>query len=77
MRPRRKPGQDAEGGVDRKPELTAVGGGQGDRKGRGRKAPKTRYAMGFGAKPLIAARALLGGRQFDAVISRAIGLPRS
>src|SRR5215217_7885566 len=39
--------------------------------------PKTRYAMGFGAKPLITARALLGDRQFDAVISRAIGLPRS
>ncbi|MCU1567929.1 MAG: putative oxidoreductase, partial [Pseudarthrobacter sp.] len=39
--------------------------------------PKTRYAMGFGAKPLITARRLLGDRQFDAVISRAIGLPRS
>ncbi|MGX1163122.1 short-subunit dehydrogenase [Arthrobacter sp. SLBN-100] len=39
--------------------------------------PKTRYAMGFGAKPLITARGLLGDRQFDAVISRAIGLPRS
>jgi NAD(P)-dependent dehydrogenase (short-subunit alcohol dehydrogenase family) len=39
--------------------------------------PKTRYAMGFGAKPLITARGLLGDRQFDALISRAIGLPRS
>jgi NAD(P)-dependent dehydrogenase (short-subunit alcohol dehydrogenase family) len=39
--------------------------------------PKTRYAMGFGAKPLITARSLLGDRQFDAVISRAIGLPHS
>jgi NAD(P)-dependent dehydrogenase (short-subunit alcohol dehydrogenase family) len=39
--------------------------------------PKTRYAMGFGAKPLITARGLLGDRQFDAVISRAVGLPRS
>jgi len=39
--------------------------------------PKTRYAMGFGAKPLIAARALLGDRQFDAVISRALGLRRN
>jgi NAD(P)-dependent dehydrogenase (short-subunit alcohol dehydrogenase family) len=39
--------------------------------------PKTRYAMGIGAKPLITARALLGDRQFDAVISRVIGLRRS
>jgi NAD(P)-dependent dehydrogenase (short-subunit alcohol dehydrogenase family) len=39
--------------------------------------PKTRYAMGFGAKPLITARGVLGDRQFDAVISRALGLPRS
>ncbi|TNB76636.1 oxidoreductase [Arthrobacter sp. BB-1] len=39
--------------------------------------PKTRYAMGFGAKPLITARHLLGDRQFDALISRAIGLPRN
>ncbi len=39
--------------------------------------PKTRYAVGFGAKPLIAARGLLSDRQFDALISRATGLPRS
>lgn len=38
--------------------------------------PKTRYAPGYGAKPLIAARRILGDRQFDALISRATGLPR-
>lgn len=37
--------------------------------------PKTRYAVGFGAKPLIAARGLLPDRLFDALISRAMGLP--
>ncbi|MFF3025814.1 oxidoreductase [Microbacterium sp. NPDC057944] len=40
------------------------------------KRPRTRYAVGFGAKPLIAARVLLSDRQFDTVISRATGLPR-
>ncbi|MCI9889010.1 oxidoreductase [Micrococcales bacterium 31B] len=40
------------------------------------KRPKTRYAVGFGAKPLIAARSILSDRQFDAVIARAMGLPR-
>lgn len=39
--------------------------------------PKTRYAVGFGAKPLIAARGLLTDRQYDALIARATGLPRS
>ncbi len=39
--------------------------------------PKTRYAVGFGAAPLIAAGALLSDRQFDALISRAVGLPRT
>lgn len=38
--------------------------------------PKTRYAVGFGARPLIGARRLLTDRQFDALISRATGLPR-
>lgn len=41
------------------------------------KRPKTRYAVGFGAKPLIAAGAVLPDRGFDALISRAVGLPRS
>ena len=39
--------------------------------------PKTRYAVGFGARPLIAAGAVLSDRQFDALISRATGVPRS
>lgn len=39
--------------------------------------PKTRYAVGFGARPLIAARGLLSDRQFDALISRAVGMPRN
>ena len=38
--------------------------------------PKTRYAVGFGAKPLIAARGLLTDRQFDAIIARATGVAR-
>ncbi|QVJ01492.1 oxidoreductase [Nocardiopsis eucommiae] len=39
--------------------------------------PKTRYVVGFGAKPLIAARGMLSDRQFDALISRATGVPRN
>ncbi|MCG7205376.1 oxidoreductase [Streptomyces arenae] len=38
--------------------------------------PKTRYATGFGARPLIALRRLLPDRAFDTVISRAVGMPR-
>lgn len=38
--------------------------------------PKTRYAVGFGAKPLITARGILTDRQFDSVITRATGVPR-
>jgi NAD(P)-dependent dehydrogenase (short-subunit alcohol dehydrogenase family) len=38
--------------------------------------PKTRYAVGFGAKPLIGLRRLLPDRAFDAVIARATALPR-
>ena len=38
--------------------------------------PRTRYAVGFGAKPLIGLRRLLPDRAFDAVIGRASGLPR-
>ncbi|MGW2913956.1 oxidoreductase [Streptomyces asoensis] len=37
--------------------------------------PKTRYATGFGARPLIALRRVLPDRAFDMVISRAVGLP--
>ncbi|MFF2387283.1 oxidoreductase [Agromyces sp. NPDC058104] len=39
--------------------------------------PKTRYAVGFGAKPLIAVRRMLGDRAFDFIISRAVGMPRA
>ncbi|MGW2329267.1 oxidoreductase [Streptomyces sp. NPDC001700] len=38
--------------------------------------PKPRYATGFGARPLIALRRVLPDRAFDALISRAVGLPR-
>jgi len=38
--------------------------------------PRTRYATGFGARPLIALRRVLPDRAFDSVISRAVGLPR-
>jgi short-subunit dehydrogenase len=39
--------------------------------------PKTRYAVGFGAKQGITARRFLSDRAFDAVISRASGVPRT
>ncbi|MFC9506206.1 oxidoreductase [Streptomyces sp. NPDC057002] len=38
--------------------------------------PKTRYATGFGARPLITLRRILPDRAFDTVISRAVGVPR-
>ncbi|MEU6346405.1 oxidoreductase [Streptomyces sp. NPDC046977] len=38
--------------------------------------PRTRYATGFGARPLMALRRLLPDRAFDTVISRASGMPR-
>lgn len=38
--------------------------------------PKTRYAVGFGARPLIALRWLLPDRAFDVLIRRAMGVPR-
>ena len=37
--------------------------------------PKTRYAVGFGAKPLITARRVLPDRAFDTLIARATGMP--
>lgn len=64
---------EATGGRNSPPSVVADAVGKAVTAAR----PKTRYAMGFGAKPLISARALLGDRQFDALISRAIGLPRS
>ncbi|MFF7477063.1 short-chain dehydrogenase/reductase, partial [Streptomyces sp. NPDC008092] len=39
--------------------------------------PKTRYATGFGARPMITLRSLLTDRGFDTFISRATGLPRN
>ena len=36
--------------------------------------PKTRYAVGFGAKPLIFLRRWLSDRAYDAVIRRVGGL---
>ncbi len=38
--------------------------------------PRTRYAVGFMAKPLITARRVLPDRVFDRVISAALGVPR-
>jgi NADP-dependent 3-hydroxy acid dehydrogenase YdfG len=38
--------------------------------------PRTRYAVGFGAKPLIGLRRVLPDRAFDAVIARVTGLSR-
>ncbi|GAA0230691.1 hypothetical protein GCM10009539_15140 [Cryptosporangium japonicum] len=37
--------------------------------------PKTRYAVGFGAKPMIFLRGALPDRAFDTVIRRATGVP--
>jgi hypothetical protein len=38
------------------------------------KRPKTRYAVGFGAKPLIGLHSVLPDRTFDALIKRASGI---
>ncbi|WP_169581920.1 MULTISPECIES: oxidoreductase [Microbacterium] len=38
--------------------------------------PKTRYVVGFAARPLITLRALLPDRAFDGLIARAAGIPR-
>ncbi|MFJ9574815.1 oxidoreductase [Streptomyces sp. NPDC101191] len=38
--------------------------------------PKTRYAVGFGARPLIGLRRFLPDRAFDALMARSMGLPR-
>lgn len=38
--------------------------------------PKTRYAVGFGAKPMIFLHGVLPDRTFDAFIQRATGMPR-
>ncbi|MFF9496356.1 oxidoreductase [Streptomyces flaveolus] len=38
--------------------------------------PRTRYATGFGARPLLALRRILPDRAFDAIMARSVGLPR-
>ncbi|MBH0776610.1 oxidoreductase [Nocardia bovistercoris] len=38
--------------------------------------PRTRYAVGYGAKPLIFLHGALPDRTFDAVIQRAAGIPK-
>ncbi|MEU9731461.1 hypothetical protein [Streptomyces sp. NPDC048002] len=38
--------------------------------------PKTRYAAGFSARPLITLRRLLPDRAYDALITRSLALPR-
>ncbi|CAL9676622.1 oxidoreductase [Streptomyces sp. enrichment culture] len=38
--------------------------------------PRTRYATGFGARPLLALRRVLPDRAFDAMMARSVGLPR-
>ncbi|MEW2306035.1 hypothetical protein AB0958_39815 [Streptomyces sp. NPDC006655] len=37
--------------------------------------PKTRYAVGFGAKPMIFLHKTLPNRTFDAFMRRATGVP--
>lgn len=53
------------------PELIAVTIGKAVTARR----PKTRYAVGYGAKPLIFLHGLLPDRWFDALMRRASGLP--
>ncbi|MFJ5776201.1 SDR family NAD(P)-dependent oxidoreductase [Streptomyces sp. NPDC093094] len=38
--------------------------------------PRTRYATGFGARPLIGLRRFLPDRAFDALVFRSVGVPR-
>ncbi|MFD3440450.1 hypothetical protein ACFWU3_23415 [Streptomyces sp. NPDC058685] len=38
--------------------------------------PRTRYATGFGARPLMTLRRLLPDPAYDTLISRSVGLPR-
>ncbi|WP_323099127.1 oxidoreductase [Intrasporangium sp. YIM S08009] len=39
--------------------------------------PRTRYAVGFGAKPMITAHALLPDRTYDAMMRKVVGVPTS
>ena len=53
------------------PELIAKTVGKAGTAGR----PKTRYAVGYGAKPMIFLHGVLPDRWFDAFIRRAVGMP--
>ena len=53
------------------PELIAKTIGKAVTAGR----PKTRYAVGYGAKPMIFLHGVLPDRAFDAFIRRAVGVP--
>lgn len=39
--------------------------------------PRTRYAVGFGAKPMIAMHAMLPDRTYDSMMRRVVGIPRT
>ncbi|WP_076260154.1 oxidoreductase [Intrasporangium flavum] len=53
------------------PELIARTIAKAVRAGR----PRTRYAVGFGAKPMIALHAVLPDRAYDSVVRRVVGVP--
>ncbi|MEK8174220.1 oxidoreductase [Streptomyces sp. M19] len=60
----------------RQAQLPALRHRRRHRQGRHRPPPQDPLRQGFGARPLIALRRVLPDRAFDAVISRAVGLPR-
>lgn len=47
------------------------------RKAATARRPRTRYAVGFGAKPMIAAHSVLPDRAFDGMMRRVTGVPRN
>jgi len=65
-------GADANSSRNSPPTVIADAIGKAVTAGR----PKTRYAVGFAARPLIGLRRVLPDRAFDAVIARATALPR-
>ena len=62
------------GGVNRSSQPTVIS--DAIAKALTAEKPKTRYAVGFGARPLIAAHAILPDRAFDMLISMAMGIKR-
>ena len=62
------------GGVNRSSQPTVIS--DAIAKALTAEKPKTRYAVGFGARPLIAAHAILPDRAFDKLISMAVGIRR-